>query len=106
MKVFFLLLPLTCSVNVFNNLGFMRSISMRIPHQLQGLAETGKLGSIKKQFAAESKTLATKNLVNCNFNGRSRRRKRLACRNEPFQTHFGKNEQNMIFKNIRIIINE
>ena len=84
----------------------MRSISMRIPHQLQELAKTGKLGSIKKRFAVESKALAKKNLVDCDFNRTSRRRKRLACRNEPFQTHFGKYEEDMLFKNIRIIINE
>ena len=84
----------------------MRSISMRIPHQLQESAKIRKLGSIKKRFAVETKALAKKHLVDCDFNRKSRRRKRLACRNEPFQTHFGKYEEDMLFKNIRIIINE
>ena len=112
MKIAYFLLNLAYSTNVFNNLGFMRSVSKRIPDQLRpvgrpvGLTtESGRLSLIKKRAAAETKTVIAKDLADCSLTTK-RRRKRLVCQNQPSKAHYGINVENTLFKNIKLIIND
>ena len=112
MKIAYFLLNLAYSTNVFNNLGFMRSVSKRIPDQVRpdGLSvglttESGRLSLIKKRAAAETKTVIAKDLADCSLTTK-RRRKRLVCQNQPSKAHYGINVENTLFKNIKLIIND
>ena len=113
MKIAYFLLNLAYSTNVFNNLGFMRSVSKRIPDQVRpdgrsvGLTtESGRLSLIKKRAAAETKTVIAKDLADCSLMATKRRRKRLVCQNQPSKAHYGINVENTLFKNIKLIIND
>ena len=101
MKIVFALLNLTFAVNIFNNLGFMRSVSKRFPDEFHGsITNTGRLASVRKRTVTEIDSEDA--LAGCRLVRTGRGRKRLKCPNKTSENHFEKTYGNSPFKNIRM----
>ena len=100
MKIAFALINLTFAVSVFNNLGFMRSVSKRVPEFHGSITNTGRLASVRKRTVSEIDD--QDGLAGCRLARTGRGRKRLICPIEASENHFEKNYENFLFKNIRI----
>ena len=105
MKIVFAFINLTFAVNIFNNLGFMRSVSKRSPDEFNGsITKTGRLASIRKRTVSDVDN--QNGLAGCKLVRTGRGRKRLICPNEAAENHFEKNYENFLFKNIRLSMND
>jgi len=100
MKIAFALINFTFAVSVFNNLGFMRSVSKRVPEVHRSIPNTGRLASVRKRMV--SNTDDQDYLAGCKLARTGRGRKRLICPIETSENHFDKNYENFLLKNIRI----
>ena len=77
MKIAFALINLTFAVSVFNNLGFMRSVSKRVPEFHGSITNTGRLASVRKRTVSD--TDDQDGLAGCRLARTGRGRKRLIC---------------------------